>query len=1085
MMNSSQLNSQKIWQELTKIEYDNTSHEVYQRKNMPTQYKVLKLDFESFTKNLSQKSTQKIKIQLPDADGNLTTFEVEESSNFELGLQQKFPEIKAYVAKSIQTPTTTARISVGLDGFHATIYPLGESTIYIDPITKNNLEYMVYSRKNLPKQDEDFKCLVENEAKAQNSNLNFKSIASDGKLRTYRIAIACSGEYSQFHLNRLNVGSNESDAVKKAAVLSAMNTSMSRINGVFNKDLGVMMNLVSNNDQIIFLNPATDNITDGDANTMIDEVQTICDTNIGSANYDIGHIFSIGGDGLAGLGVVCFNGQKARGVTGIASPVGDPYDIDYVAHELGHQFGANHTQNNNCNRNLTTAVEVGSGTTIMSYSGICAPNVFGVGSSTGNSDDYFHAVSITEMLSIINTTGSCAVLSDVGNFVPTANAGLDYTIPKSTPFKLTGVATDANGTNALTYNWEQIDNQVATMPPLSTNTVGPTFRSFPSLTSPTRYFPQLTNVIAGTNNQWEVLPTVARNLNFALTVRDNHSLGSATARDDVKITVVDAASFTVAAPSTNVTWNTGSTQTITWNVGTTNTTPINCQTVNIKLSTDGGATFPITLKSNTPNDGSESVLIPNNATTTARIMVEAADNVFYNVNSSNFTIVSTTPTFVLTNTSSEQNACNSGNQTASYTLNFDFVNGFNQTVSLSASGQPSGAIVSFSPSTINADGNITMTVSNLNGVAANTYTITVTGTSASVTQQVTASLKVLSTNFTAVNLTSPSNGATFVNLSEKLKWDVNTNATSYDVQIASDSNFSSIVSSGTVTTNEYTATNLNELTIYYWRVKPKNSCGEGTFSNAFNFTTKSCALCNSNGNIDYATSTTLVSFNTINNSTTKTVPYTDYSSTVSTTVKRNSIHNLTVNVNTDGNFRVQVKVWIDWNQDCVFNTTDEEYDLGYAANTINGPSNNSPLAITIPTSARLGATKMRVSSKYTDPNTIEYPTSCELGFDGEVEDYSVVIEEATASIVDVNFEGLRLYPNPSKGIFTLTFDTLDVTITELEFFDVRGRKVHQKVYSNTAQKFREQIDISNLSSGLYLLKIKNGGKESLQKIMVE
>ena len=317
---------------------------------------------------------------------------------------------------------------------------------------------------------------------------------------------------------------------------------------------------------------------------------------------------------------------------------------------MGHQFGATHTQNNDCNRTASTAVEPGSGSTIMGYAGICSPNVLGVGPSTGNSDDYFHAVNISQMLSTIESSANCGVETDTNNTAPVAIAGADYIIPKSTPFVLKGNGTDVDGKESLTYNWEQIDPENATMPPVSTSFRGPAFRSLPSSVSPNRYMPAIATVLAGnTATEWEVLPSTARSMNFSLLVRDNHAGGGSTARDDMKITVTNAEAFTVSSPSTAVTWDTGSTQTITWEKGTTDAAPINCTLVNIKLSLDGGLTYPIMVKENTANDGSEDIVIPDNGTTSARIMVEAADNIFYNVNTTNLTINSTEPTFIFSN----------------------------------------------------------------------------------------------------------------------------------------------------------------------------------------------------------------------------------------------------------------------------------------------------------------------------------------------------------------------------------------------------------------------------------------------------
>ena len=1097
-MVQSNLFAQQAWKEISKIEYNASKKEVYHKKNMPKDYQLVSLDIDLLQNNFLSKSkkTKQI-IQLPDETGNFQQFEIKEISNFEEGLQQKFPNIKSYTAKGIDDETAVAKISVGVDGFHATVYSAKKPTVYIDPFSKDKKDYIVYNRKSLSKVEKDFTCLVEESAKEVVSSPTFNKSINDGRLRTFRIAIVCSGEYAQFHLNRQNIASNASDAVKKAAVLSAMNTSMTRINGVFEKDLGVRMVIVNNNDNVIFLDPATDNITDGNANTMINEVQAICDAQIGTSNYDIGHIFSVGGDGLAGLGVVCESGQKARGVTGIASPVNDPYDIDYVAHELGHQFGANHTQNNDdCNRNLQTAVEPGSGTTIMGYAGICAPNVFGVGNSTGNSDDYFHTISISEMQAIINSTGNCASLSITNNATPTANAGVDYSIPRSTPFKLTGSATDADGLNSLTYNWEQIDNEVGSMPPSSTNSVGPMFRSLPSKITPIRYFPDLATIVGGNlSSQWEVIPSVARDLNFAFTVRDNHVGGGSTARDDMRVSVINTDPFTVTSQQSAITWNTGSSQTITWNVGNTFNSPINCKAVNIRLSTDGGLSFPILLRENTPNDGTETLIIPNNATTNARIMVEAADNIFYNINPVNFTINSTTPTFVMNNISGAQAVCNSNNQTASYTLNFDFVNNFSETVSLSATGLPNGAQVSFVPNTINTDGNVVMTISNLNGATAQDYLVNVLASSNSINQNINVDLKVTSSNFTTLILTSPTNGSSNVAVAPNFVWQSNENASSYDIQIATDSNFNNIVESGTVSLNNFTTNNLNPNTQYFWRVKPKNTCSEGVFSSIFSFTTQAPPYCESTFT-DEAGGTehiTRVVFNTIDNSSgNDTVDGYQNFTSISTNVKRGETHSISVTFNTGG-YRDQCFVYIDWNRDFIFDNNSEKYDLGQAIDA-DGNVNTTNLStltgnISVPANAFLGATRMRVFIEYFDGNTfVPGSGACDSNHAsewGETEDYTLIIEDETASIEDEAFNNFNLFPNPTTGEFTVKFNVENSSEVTLQLYDVRGRMVEEKKYSNVRDYFSEKVILNRVSSGLYLLKIINGNKQTTKKLMIK
>ena len=623
----------KHWK-LADIEKSNFSTDALKyRKSIPTNFKVYELDVQKFKNEiLVAKINESTIIELPTLDG-IKRFSFKEASSLSKGLALKFPVIKSYVAQGIDDPSATARFSFGTDGFHGVIFYTDKPSFYIDPYTKNYNSYISYSRSSLPQRDHDFSCEVDEQLDAKEMVVSSRRNADDGLLRIFRLALVCSGEYAQFHLNDQGIASDASDADKKAAVLSAMNTSMTRINGVYERDLGVRMEIVDNNDQVIFLDAATDAITDGNAGTMINQVQTICDNTIGTANYDIGHIFSTGGSGLAGLGVVCVSGNKARGVTGIGTPMGDPYDIDYVSHEMGHQFGANHTQNNSCNRNNSTAVEPGSASTIMGYAGICAPNV------QNNSDDHFHSVSITEMWNKIQTSASCAVTTSTGNSAPVIVESEDYSIPKSTPFILRGNASDVNSNNVLSYNWEQTDTEVASMPPASTSTSGPAFRSNSSISSPNRYMPALPTVIAGsTSSTWEVVPSVAREMNFSLVVRDNATGGGNSARDDMKVTTVDITPFTVDGPSTNVEWLVGSNQTINWVVGATDQAPVNTQNVTILLSTDGGVTFPIIVAANTPNDGSEAFVVPNNTTSSARIMIVAVDNIFYNVNSTNFTI---------------------------------------------------------------------------------------------------------------------------------------------------------------------------------------------------------------------------------------------------------------------------------------------------------------------------------------------------------------------------------------------------------------------------------------------------------------
>ncbi len=742
-LNNNLLTAQEIWSKIDKESYYLKKKEILKRTSYPNNFNLLSFNSKLFFNKINSEKNPVIK--LPNTRGGFSEYILKETPILSPELAKKFPMIKSYTARGLNNPKATAKISVGTDGLHASIFILGEKTSYIEPYSKDRKEYINYLRSELNPKDKNFVCSFDETTKSISSNFKFSKNTNEVKLRTFRIAIPCTGEYSQFHLKRQNIASNASETEQKTAVLSAINTSITRINGVFERDVSVRFEVANDNHKIIFLDPDTDGFASSDDISLISDAKEIVKDSIGESNYDLGHVFSAGVNQGFAQALSCDDpDSKVGGISAKISPVGDAFDVDYVTHEIGHQLGAEHTFNNFCFfARQSASVEPGSGSTIMAYAGTCAPYV------QYNSDDYFHTVNITQMLNFISAwTCSVGEESDTGNSPPTADAGNDYSIPKSTPFVLRGTATDTDGISSLTYNWEQNNNEAAVMPPLPTNTVGPMFRSLPPKSSPNRYMPDLATTVAGrTSSKWEVLPEVARDsLNFIFTVRDNNIGGGGTAMDSMKVTVIDADPFTVSDPSSAI-WDEGSTQTIIWNKGTTDIVPINCQKVNIKLSIDGGAKFPFTLISDTDNDGTEDVTVPNKVTSQARIMVEAANNIFYNVNPTNFTINPMLSSFTITNTSGVQSACNSGNQSVNYTLNLSFLNGFSESVNLTATGQPQGSNVIFNPTSRNNNGDVTMSISNFNGATSKAYTINVEGNSNNITKNIDVQFNVTSSTF--------------------------------------------------------------------------------------------------------------------------------------------------------------------------------------------------------------------------------------------------------------------------------------------------------------------------------------------------
>ncbi len=1080
-------------------------------------------------------------LAIPNADGVLENYRIFDNPSMDPALAARYPEIKSYVGIGIDNPAATAYFSVSPLGFKSMVLAPDKSAVFIEPISADLGTYSVYRKADKKQSLTPFECSVIDVAAPQIDAATARPNADDAVLRTFRLAMSCTGEYTAYF------------GGTKALALAAINNSITRCNGVFEKDFGARMVIIANTDLVIYTSAATDPYAAAASMSQWNgQLQSTLTSVIGEANYDIGHLFgATGGGGNAGcIGCICATG-KGSGITSPADgvPSGDNFDIDYVAHEIGHQMGANHTWTHGGNEGSGAQMEPGSGSTIMGYAGITTLDV------QPHSDAYFHAVSIQQVTNNIKAK-TCSVNIATGNSVPTAGAGLDYTVPKSTPFLLTATGTDANG-DALTYNWEQFDNQTTAAVPSATKTTGVNFRSYNSSASPTRYFPRMASVLtgatttAGAELTVEALSSVARTMNFRVTVRDNRAGGPANNSDDMVVTVnATAGPFTVSSPNTAVSYVGGSTQTITWAVAGTTANGVNCANVDILLSTDAGTTWT-TLLAATPNDGTQAITIPNTAGTTNRIMVKGTNHIFFDVSNTNFTITAgSAPDTVAPSTPLNLVASGTTQTTTNLTWNAATdnvgVTGYNiyQGVTLIAtsvtnsfpviglspatsytfavsakdaagneSGQSASAFVTtLAPApdttapttpTLTASGT-TFTATNLSWTAS-TDNVAVTGydvfkdgvflASTAATTYVAGSL-LASTTYSfyvqakdaAGNVSAASNTASVTTLTPdttapsaptltasgttqtttNLSWTGatdNVSVTGYDV-------YQGGIFKAATTTTTYLVTGLSASTAYTFTVRAKDAAGNvSANSNTVSVTTLAntvtyCTAAATNTNDERIGR---VQFGTINNASTGTAGYENFTS-IATNVVRGSANTITITPTwTATVYSEAYRVYIDYNQNGVF--TDAGESVYSRAGSTTTPVSGT---ITIPATATLGATRMRVIMRYSTTPT----TPCGTFTYGQVEDYTVNItsvaridETSTARI------SFNLYPNPVKG------DVLNITNLEApstyKIYNMMGQELGSGKIENDA------IYVGSLKTGTFLIEVSNGTSTLTKRFIKE
>ncbi len=605
-----------------------------------------------------QRGGNPLPVTIPLPDGTTETFSLYESPILAPAVAARHPEIKTYTGKGTSHPTYTIRLSFTSSGFDAIILGVSNDAVYYTKASNDPASqvYVTYFARDARKSEtaQPFgtvgtgKCGTVSPAIDTKTGNNGARVGADNNtgttLRTFRLALAATKEFT-----------NKRGGGDVTAAYNALVGYVNRMNAVYRVELSVAFTLVT--DQSTVFTTANDGgYNNGDLGTMLAKNQSVLDAAVGDSKYDIGHVLGNSGgsgEGLAAAPSACISGSKAMGASSFGDGSFAPiFDDQTFSHEVGHQFSMSHTFNSSIpvctTREAKTSVEPGAGTTIMSYG-------YTYSGSAGN-DDYetpayqpilnFHTVSYAQAAKYISTL-SCFTSTALDNAVPSITKfPANVTIPKSTPFTLSGEATDANTADVLSYSWEGTDiGQVTPDGTTLANTAQPPFfRSYAPASTGTRMFPRLSAILNGTNYaKGDKLPSVGVATNLRLTVRDN--VGGLTYQ---LVTVTVDGNSGPFLETTNLagSYAGGSSQTITWSVNNTDVAPVNSATVDILLSTDGGQTFPTTLLSATPNDGTEPIVLPSVLTEKARIKIVSSNGVFFDISNANFTITAPAPPIV-------------------------------------------------------------------------------------------------------------------------------------------------------------------------------------------------------------------------------------------------------------------------------------------------------------------------------------------------------------------------------------------------------------------------------------------------------